>query len=590
MPYTINKFNGTIFATLQDGQLNVDSNIGLVGRNYVGYGEIQNENFLYLLENFANDGAPNRPVLGQTWFDTKSKIMNVYNGNQWTPIGSATVSDLAPLSPIAGQLWFDTKNAQLYTYHNLNWTLIGPESVVNFGTTRAKATALEDSTGATRPVLILTVNDVPIAVCSATAFTISSKNPVNGFLELVAGLTLSSLLSFKGAITGNADTATRLKNTVTINGVGFNGESPITIKANTANQLKAGSFILGNDFDGSSSQTWTIDASSTNAPGTVVVRDGSGSFSASSIKANVVGNLTGSVTAPDASISKFGIVEAKEYRGASFAGTSESAIKLLNARRINGVLFDGTVDINPPANAASLTGTSLNSSVVSSNLKTLGTLADINIGVGNNILLTVSTSTNGVPTIKSLPGNLNIDLGALGASLSFITGTEAGLLNWESKPTIYSKQSINIGSPDHKVNKIYATEFNGTATQAQYADLAENYISDEQYPAGTVVEFGGDYEVTIGSSESPRVAGVVSTHPAYLMNSMADGEFIVPVALQGKVPCKVSGTIRKGDLMISGGHGYAISGTHPKIGTVIGKAIEDFDGEFGVINIVVGRV
>lgn len=597
MPYTINKFNGTEFTTLQDGQLNVDSNLGLVGRNYVGYGEIQNENFLYLLENFANDGAPNRPVTGQTWFDTKSNILNVYNGNTWSPIGAATVADAAPLSPTPGQMWFDTKNSQLYTYHNSTWTFIGPESVVNFGTTRAKATSVVDSNGATRPILILTVNDVAIAICSSVAFRIATSNPINGFLDVVAGLTISSLMSMKGDFSGNADTATRLKNTVTINGIGFTGETPITLKASTTKVLKAGSYILGNDFDGSIDQTWTLNAASSTAPGTVVVRDGNGSFSASTITANLVGNVTGTVTAPDTSISKFGIIEAKEFRGSSISGNANTATQLATARRINGVLFDGSRDIDPPANATTLSGTSINPTVVSSNLKTVGTLdmlyvagTGITVGPDNGGQLKFLVTSTNLPTIKSLTGNLEIDMGITGASLSFITATAAGLLNWESKATVYSKQSINLGSTANKFNKIYATEFNGTATQAQYADLAENYVADEQYQAGTVVEFGGEYEVTIGSNKSPRVAGVVSTQPAYLMNSMASGEFIVPVALQGKVPCKVAGTIRKGDLMISGGFGYAISGMNPVIGTVIGKAIEDFDGEYGVINIVVGRV
>lgn len=597
MPYTINKFNGTEFTTLQDGQLNVDSNIGLVGRNYVGYGEIQNENFLYLLENFANDGAPNRPVTGQTWFDTKSNILNVYNGSRWSPIGSATVSDSAPLAPIAGQLWLDTKNMQLYVYHNSEWTFIGPESVVNFGTTRAKATSVVDTDGITRPILVLTVNDIAIAVCSATAFTLAPANPINGFLNLVAGLTISSTMSMKGSFTGNADTATRLKNTVTINGVGFTGETPITLKASTQKTLKAGSFILGNDFDGSSEQTWTLNASSASAPSTVVVRDGNGSFSAGSITANLIGNVTGTVTAPDTSISKFGIVEAKEFRGSAISGNASSATQLATARRINGVLFDGTKDIVAPASATTLTGTYIGSNVVSSSLTSVGTLdmlyvtnTGITIGPDNGGQLKLSVTTGNTPVIKSTTGGMDLDLGTAGASLSFITSSAAGLLNWDSKATIYTKQSVNLGSTAYKFNKIYATEFNGVATQAQYADLAENYVADEQYQPGTVVEFGGEFEVTLGTSKSPRVAGVVSSHPAYLMNSMATGEFVVPVALQGKVPCKVAGTVRKGDLMISGGQGYAISGMNPVIGTVIGKAIEDFNGEYGVIHIVVGRV
>jgi hypothetical protein len=74
------------------------------------------------------------------------------------------------------------------------------------------------------------------------------------------------------------------------------------------------------------------------------------------------------------------------------------------------------------------------------------------------------------------------------------------------------------------------------------------------------------------------------------MNSIQSGDYVVPIALQGKVPCKVSGYITKGDMMVSGGQGYAIAAENPKMGTVIGKALEDFHGEYGVINIVVGRV
>jgi filamentous hemagglutinin len=129
----------------------------------------------------------------------------------------------------------------------------------------------------------------------------------------------------------------------------------------------------------------------------------------------------------------------------------------------------------------------------------------------------------------------------------------------------------------------------GSRFNATYADLAEYYEADQVYEPGTVLEFGGDKEVTIAEDGTSRVAGVVSTDPAYAMNTKCPG-IAVAIALQGRVPCKVRGTIHKGDMMISGGNGYARPTNSPQMGTVIGKALENFNGDEGVIEIAVGRL
>ena len=145
--------------------------------------------------------------------------------------------------------------------------------------------------------------------------------------------------------------------------------------------------------------------------------------------------------------------------------------------------------------------------------------------------------------------------------------------------------TANIGSTVLQYNTIHAK-----ATSAQYADLAENYAADAEYEAGTVLEFGGVAEVTLSETVmSTRVAGVVSTNPAYLMNNSLTG-IKAPIALQGRVPCKVVGPVRKGDMMVSAGNGAAQAATAPVIGSVIGKSLENFDGTEGVIEVVVGRV
>ena len=142
--------------------------------------------------------------------------------------------------------------------------------------------------------------------------------------------------------------------------------------------------------------------------------------------------------------------------------------------------------------------------------------------------------------------------------------------------------SGDIGQTGNRFNVIY-----GTSTSAQYADLAEKYEADADYDEGTVVMFGGDKEVTICDSEGcTAVAGIISTNPAFSMNDDLEADHVATVALVGRVPCKVTGSIKKGDIIISAGDGKGKASDDPKIGAVIGKALADSEGE-GVIEVVV---
>jgi hypothetical protein len=154
--------------------------------------------------------------------------------------------------------------------------------------------------------------------------------------------------------------------------------------------------------------------------------------------------------------------------------------------------------------------------------------------------------------------------------------------------------TLYVDNPGLRYNpstgNLQANVFTGVSTTAKYADLAENYTADNIYPPGTVLEFGGPAEVTIASDESVRVAGIVSTQPAHLMNSHLTGTHVVAVGLIGRVPCKVRGVINKGDMLISAGNGYAKPRQDPVIGTVVGKALENFTGNEGIIEVVVGKL
>jgi hypothetical protein len=231
---------------------------------------------------------------------------------------------------------------------------------------------------------------------------------------------------------------------------------------------------------------------------------------------------------------------------------------------------------------------------------------NITAGVGGTSDLLVLTSTGAnITGYANVSGNIsagNISLSGNVISALNVTGTVTsgtvssvgnivganlvGTINTNSIVNSGSNGTGNIGSASTTFNTIFAK-----STSAQYADLAELYSADAVYEPGTVVTFGGNCEVTLSTKEAdPCIAGVVSTNPSYIMNAGIFCEFPTQVALTGRVPCRVVGPVTKGAMMVSAGNGAARAERTPAMGTVIGKALETFNGAEGTIEIVVGRL
>jgi hypothetical protein len=226
--------------------------------------------------------------------------------------------------------------------------------------------------------------------------------------------------------------------------------------------------------------------------------------------------------------------------------TSANTASKVVARDSSGNFSAGTI-------TATLSGAATTAGTVTTaaqpNITSVGTLSSLavtgNITAGN---LSVSTGT--------------VTLGTLTTGGNTTAGTVTG--NW----------TLSAGS-----------RWNAT-----YADLAEKYVADADYEPGTVLVFGGEQEVTIANDfDSTRVAGVVTTNPAFSMNNECIGDHVAEIALQGRVPCKVAGTVQKGDLMVSGSNGHAVANNMARAGTIIGKALQNFTGTTGVIEVAVGR-
>jgi hypothetical protein len=603
MPYIINKYSGSELVVLQDGTLDTSTSIGLLGRNYVGYGEVQNENFLFLLENFAGTTPPARALEGQTWYDSVNNKLNTYDGTNWTPVGAATALENAPSGPTEGALWYKISTKQLYVYSNISgWILVGPEGVSGFGETRIKAAILRDVSSVNHAVLLVLVNDEVLSIHSSDTFTINALDAITGFNELQKGVTLSTNTVIAGNVLGNSTTATRLQTGRFINGVYFDGNNDITITSNTSAILTRGTYLTGSNFNGSAATTWAVDASSANTIGKIVARDSTGSFAGGTITADqFIGPLIGNVTAISGTSTFYSLV-ANNIQGFTFSGLADQANTLAPGRAINGVQFNGSQDITVTAAASTLSGTTLAAGIINSSLTSVGTLTGVSvtdagatIGNAGEIHLFINGNAPTLAITNGLGLTITInDAFQAGdeASFEFISSSVALAAGGTADPTFVgdANSKCNIGLPDRTFGNVYADIFNGVATSVQNADLAENYTADAAYAPGTVLEFGGEFEVKLAQDGTNKVAGVVSTDPAYLMNSNCQGIYVAAVALQGRTPCKVRGHVRKGDMLISGGNGFARTTQTPQIGTVIGKSLGDFDGIEGVIEVAVGRL
>jgi len=218
------------------------------------------------------------------------------------------------------------------------------------------------------------------------------------------------------------------------------------------------------------------------------------------------------------------------------------------------------------------------------------------VGANDTYLLGVGYNASGpytgnVGNVVISSSNGRIKLASGGANIANVvvevTGTQMTMFK---KIMPSTNNSIDIGESGTVFATVYATTFSGVSTTAKYADLAENYQGDSNYQPGQVLMFGGPKEVTLATADTKAVAGVVSTNPAHLMNGALVGSGVVAVALQGRVPCNVVGPIAKGDLLVSAGFGYAKTNNDAQAGQVIGKALADFTGAKGQIEVVVGRV
>jgi hypothetical protein len=253
-----------------------------------------------------------------------------------------------------------------------------------------------------------------------------------------------------------------------------------------------------------------------------------------------------------------------------------------------------TGDLSVSGNATlsgNILGDRVQNGTTSIDIQTASGNANITVGGTSNVVVFATTGAfvTGVASASGTVTGGNLATGGTASATGNITGgnlsVSTGTITGGNIVNANGNGIGNIGSSTVYFNTVFAK-----ATSAQYADLAEKYVADAEYAPGTVLAFGGAKEVTLANEAgSTRVAGVVSTNPSYIMNATLEAEHVAMVALQGRVPCRVIGPVAKGDMMVAAGNGAARVDNAARAGSIIGKALEDFAGAEGTIEVVIGR-
>ena len=177
MAYKVDRFNGTFLVNVNDGTIDTTTDLRFVGKNYAGYGEVQNENFLHLMENFANTTPPPKAVNGQIWYDSANKKLRFYDGNTFKIANGAETADTAPSGLQVGEFWWDTSAKQLYTWSGTDFILVGPQASPDLGASAVLADSVKDDvTPVPNPhaiVKLISAGKV-MAIISRDAFTLNS--------------------------------------------------------------------------------------------------------------------------------------------------------------------------------------------------------------------------------------------------------------------------------------------------------------------------------------------------------------------------------------------------------------------------------
>ena len=690
MAYIINKTNGELLSVvdssgrvlfdgvLPDGELNTSLGINLVGKNYVNYGELQQENFVKLLENFANATRPTNAVTGQIWYDTTVGSLKYYDGLQFRPVAEITAAGTPPVTTKIGDTWWNTTSRTLNVWSGTSWVNIGPRPSDQIATIVIKG-ALADTDS------LPTFNNVngdtyiintELHVWNGSEWVnvgriqgpfgpIGPQGPIgaqglqgpigdtgpqgfrgsDGLRGVKGDVGPRGTTGPQGAQGAQGPAGTNGTSVVILGTFSSDGDLPSVGNSNGDGYLIDGDLWVWADTEwvnvgavrgpiGPQGPAGPQGDTGPEGPqgvsitliGTVATTanlglSGAVNFQGTTITSSINdayivatdGNMytwqgitrkwvnAGKIVGPEGPRGPQGVQGAAGAQGPigpqgpqGIPGISGPP-GLTGARGAKGDTGDtgpqGTQGIQGPQGEVGPAGPTdydliLNRPAISSEGFT-GTILPINTDVYSlgseskkffQVHAAEFVGKSSSSATADIADRIKIDDSAIDTDASYRTAKTTATAN-----TIAARDSSG---------NISANLFQGTATLAQYSDLAERFEADQPYVPGTVVKIGGSAEITAEIADSSEdVFGVISTAPAHLMNSAAGTNATHPaVAVSGRVPVRVIGPIHKGQRLISAGQGLARGAKRNEITgfNVIGRSLEDKldDGE-GIVEAIV---
>lgn len=651
MAYTINKTNGAVLTTVEDGTLNTATSVSLVGQNYQGYGEVIAENFVTLLENSANTTAPSNPLAGELWYDTTNNTLKVYDGSYFQNINSVRPSATTPTQSVrTGVLWYDTSNAQLKLYTGTAWAVMGPTTILDeddMASNSASAVPSQQSVKAYVDAVVISSNTLPISDDASNSIQVTftdgvyfkggnsitttvnfdSTAGVEGearvLIELDDAILVNTISSSDSTavvvndnlnVDGSLDVGTNLtiSNGTSINAIldqddlSSNSATALatqqSIKAYVDTQLTAVSTTLGISDSASNSTTITVGTND------LEFRSGD-SITPTVAGSGVTFNLNDDITVNKVSAKDSSTVEIASPvlltsdSGITIGADGDVSLSQSGANfTIKNETEDGDILINVNDGGVDTTAVTIDGATAS-------------VTMANNLVVTGNLTVTGTEFINNTT-NLSIEdsLLVLNSGMSAVNTYDIGVVMergsstnvafiWdESLDEFAFINTTETGSTAGNVTissyaDIHFLEATGTATSAQYADLAERYEADVRMDIGDCVKIGGEKEITKTNKEyDTDVFGVIAENPAFKMNAGAGDDATHPyVTLTGRTVCKVQGPISKGDRICASdipGVAKRCDITHEKFHTlsIIGRSLGSHStSDVAMIEVVLGR-
>ena len=549
MSYQLNKTDGTILTDLIDGQIDTTStNLVLVGRNYTGYGEYFNENFIKLLENFSNTSSPSNPLTGQTWWDNSDKRLKVYDGTQWKASGGPFVQTTRP-QMVAGDLWIDSLNNQVYAYDGSDLILMGPSYTLTQGETGYKVESILDAQSRSRTVASLYVGGTLTAVVSAIEFTPVYSQQIDGLVTannptgiIYQGFNIIDAANFK--FRGIADSANAL---VTASGTVRTADSFLP---SNANGLTTGTLTISN------SGGLTVGVSQNHVqkivgPRYYLENQITDEDISMRVKSSAFGSITVDAIYVDASTARVGIFNrtpAGDFRLPDYTLDVDGDLRVTGNLLIEGTttsidvatlrIEDKNIEIAKTAAGVTLTGTSadnagfiLDTSDVGQKLWTWKQVQDawttnvnldlsdatkaLKIGGENKLTNTSLVNIQKAPQLDEIGTLINLDVDNININGHTITAAPAS----PSTFAIISNRGINItAAGDIAIQD--SQKITGLANPTENQDAATKAYTDQQIATETIVFSLDITGLGADSTLEANVAIVInSMYPADALNT-----------------------------------------------------------------------